>query len=282
VSAKIRIMVESDLDFALGLADREGWDYDLADLRRLRRIFPEGCFLAEYGGVKAGWVVVSTYGNLAWIGSLVVRDNLRGKGIGAALVDHAVRYARELGVKTVGLYSYRDSVGFYEKMGFKRDSVFNHVEGVGREALAPTAMQRPRDVGDVVVFDRRYFQGNRKLLLETLLQEFPSLLLEFQDETGVTGYIAAKNFADGTAEIGPWVCGATRTRVAAQLFASELSQLRSRRISLTIPSQNVEAHRITRKCGFRTKQSVTRMFLDNAEDLPRVDEIYAAAGLDVG
>jgi len=281
LSVNIRPMVESDFDFAVGLANREHWDYDLVDLQRLLRLFPNGCLMAEHGGARAGWVVVSTYGSLAWIGSLVVQDSLRGRGIGAALLNHAVRYAYELGVRTVGLYSYGESVGFYQRMGFKRDCDFEHVEGIGREFSLGTSMRQPRDLGEVAEFDGRYFCGNRKALLEALHEEFPDLLI-FQKEPDVLGYIAGKDFTDGTAEIGPWVCDVTRIEAAEQLFASEFSQLPSRRISLTIPSQNIEAHRIVRKYGFHVKERVARMFVGSAGDLPRVDGIYAAAGLDVG
>jgi len=274
-------MVESDLDFALGLANREGWDYDLADLRRLRRIFPAGCFLAEYGGAKAGWVAVSTYGNLAWIGSLVVQDDLRGKGIGAALVDHAVRYTRELGVKTVGLYSYRNSVGFYERMGFKHDCDFDRIQGMGRKISSKIITRCPSDLGELMEFDRRYFRADRRLLVEALHEDFPDLF-GCEKETDVVGYIAAKSFADGTAEIGPWVCDHRRVDVAEKLFTSELSQLPSRTITLTIPSENMETQRLASRYGFRIKQRVARMSIGSVEDLPVVGAIYAAAGLDVG
>ena len=281
MSVGVRVMVESDLDFTLGLANREGWDYDLADLRRLRRIFPAGCFLAEYGGAKAGWVAVSTYGNLAWIGSLVVQDDLRGKGIGAALVDHAVRYTRELGVKTVGLYSYRNSVGFYERMGFKHDCDFDRIQGMGRKISSKIITRCPSDLGELMEFDRRYFRADRRLLVEALHEDFPDLF-GCEKETDVVGYIAAKSFADGTAEIGPWVCDHRRVDVAEKLFTSELSQLPSRTITLTIPSENMETQRLASRYGFRIKQRVARMSIGSVEDLPVVGAIYAAAGLDVG
>jgi len=279
LNVNIRPMMKSDFGFALDLADQEHWGYDLVDLKRLFRLFPEGCLIAEYGGARAGWVVVSTYGRLAWIGSLVVRDNLRGRGIGTALLDHAVRYSRGLGVKTVGLYSYSQSVGFYTRKGFKRDSDFEHVEG-RVEKISPSSVQQPSDLDEVLEFDAKYFRGNRNLLLEALYKEFPDLFISWK-QARVFGYIAGKNF-DGTAEIGPWVCDVTCVETAEQLFASELNRLPSRTISLTIPSGNLEAHRIVRKYGFHIKQTVTRMFDGSAGDLPRIEGIYAAAGLDVG
>jgi len=277
----VRPMVESDFDFALDLANQEHWEYDLVDLERLFRLFPGGSLVAEHSGAKAGWVLVSFYGILAWIGSLVVRDNLRGKGIGAALLDHAVGYARERGARTVGLYSYSQSAAFYEKEGFRRDSDFEQVEGTGRQSRLKAPIQHPRSIDEVAEFDERYFHGNRKPLLEALHREFPVLLI-LRKETDVLGYIAGKSFTDGTAEIGPWVCDAKHFEEAEKLFASELNQLESKRVSLTISSQNVEVHHMVGEHGFRVKQKVVRMFLGNVADLPLVDGVYAAAGLDVG
>jgi len=277
----VRPIVESDFDFALDLADQEHWEYDLVDLDRLIRLFPGGCLIAEHDGARAGWVLVSSYGSLAWIGSLVVKANLRGRGVGAALLNHAVRYACEQGVRTVGLYSYSQSTGFYERMGFRHDCDFEHVEGAGRKSCSKDILQHPMSIDEVAEFDERYFRGNRRPLLEALHREFPDLVI-FRKETGVLGYIAGKSFTDGTAEIGPWVCGLKHIEVAEELFASELNQLASKRVSLTIPSQNVEVHRIVREYGFRVKQRVARMFLGSVADLPLVDGVYAAAGLDVG
>jgi len=281
LSVTVRAMVESDLQFAVDLANQEHWDYDLTDLNRLRHLFPKGCFVAEHDGIRAGWVVACTYGSLAWISSLVVRDNLRGQGVGAALVKHLVEYARKLGIGTVGLYSYRKSIGFYERIGFKHDSVFEHLEGSSQEAHDGASIRQVSDTGEIAELDRKYFRANREPLLRLLHEEYPHLLLSFQDAE-FTGYIAGKSFSDGSAEIGPWVCEAAQPLSSEHLFASELSRLKSRRIGLTIPVENFEAQRIVQKYGFRVKQRVFRMFLGKAEDLPRIDGIHAAAGLDVG
>jgi len=281
LSVTVRVMRESDLQFAVDLANQEHWDYDLTDVHYLRRLFPKGCFVAEHGGIRAGWVVACTYGTLAWISSLVVRENLRGKGVGAVMVKHLVEYARELRIETVGLYSYEKSVGFYERIGFRHDSVFEHLEGSSQEAHDGAPIRQVSDTGEIAELDRKYFRANREPLLRLLYEEYPRLLLSFQD-AGFTGYIAGKSFSDGSAEIGPWVCEAAPPALSEQLFASELSRLKSSRIRLTIPAENLETQRIVQKYGFRVRQRVFRMFLGRAEDLPRTDGVYAAAGLDVG
>jgi len=281
LSVTVRVMGESDLQFAVDLANQEHWDYDMTDVARLHHLFPKGCFVAEHDGIRAGWVVACTYGSLAWISSLVVRANLRGQAIGAALVKHLVEYARKLGIRTVGLYSYGKSVGFYEKIGFKPDSVFEHLEGSSPKTYYGPFIQQVSDIGKIAELDRKYFRANREPLLRLLHEEYPHLLLSLQD-TGFAGYIAGKSFSDGSAEIGPWVCEAAQPLSSEHLFASELSRLKSSRIRLTIPSENLEAQRIVKKYGFQVEQRVSRMFLGRAEDLPRIDGIHAAAGLDVG
>jgi len=281
LSIVVRSMKETDLKFAMELANQEDWDYDLKDITRLRSLFPSGCFVAEYMGARVGWVVACTYVSLAWVSSLVVRDDLRGKGIGAALVDRLVEYAHDFGIRTVGLYSYRDTVGFYERMGFRQDCEFEHLEGSSRGTNNTTVSQHVTDLKQVTEFDREYFHGNRESLLKLLHQEYPDLLLKSQG-AHMSGYIAGKMFSDNSAEIGPWVCYPTRTLVAEQLFASELGQLRSSKIGITIPSGNSNAHRIVEKHGFKVEHRILRMFQGNAEDLPSIKGIYATAGLDVG
>ena len=188
MSVKIRPLVESDLEFAVELANQENWNYDLEDVKRLRFLFARGCFVAEYDGDKAGWVVACTYGNLAWISSLVVRDDLRGKGIGAALVDQLTRYSRSQGAKTVGLYSYQHSVGFYERMGFKQDGEYKHFEGFGQDTGVQSVTQEAANLGEIGDLDRKYFRANREPLLRLLLEEPSRLLLNIR-ETYLVGYI---------------------------------------------------------------------------------------------
>lgn len=281
MNVNVRHMMRQDFGFALDIAEQERWGYDIADLERLVRLFPEGCLLAEGNSARAGWVLVASYGTLAWIGSLIIRKDLRGKGIGRALLSYAVRHARERGAKTIGVYSYTQSEGFYERLKFKRDCEFEQLEAHVEEPSSGAPLQHIINIDEVAEFDRRYFRGDRKPLLRALHQEFPGLMV-LQKDTHVLGYIAGKSFTGGTAEIGPWVCEEKRTEVAERLLASELSQLASKRVSLAIPSQNTEARRIVEKYGFRTKQRIVRMFLGDPLNLPLTSGIYAAAGLDIG
>ena len=62
------------------------------------------------------------------IGRIAVLPDHRGRGIGQAVVAHLVNQATELGLAQVYLHAQADSVGFYERLGFKGEGpVFDEV-----------------------------------------------------------------------------------------------------------------------------------------------------------
>ena len=50
---------------------------------------------------------------------MAVLNNLQGKGIGRALMNFAENIARDRGYKILSMHARINSVGFYEKMGYK-------------------------------------------------------------------------------------------------------------------------------------------------------------------
>ena len=57
-----------------------------------------------------------------WLEDVVVDESMRGQGLGEAIVQYAIRYARDLGTKKLHLTSNPDRVAannLYRKAGFK-------------------------------------------------------------------------------------------------------------------------------------------------------------------
>jgi GNAT superfamily N-acetyltransferase len=50
---------------------------------------------------------------------MAVLNDLQGKGIGKALMNFAENLARDRGYKKITMHARKNSVGFYEKMGYK-------------------------------------------------------------------------------------------------------------------------------------------------------------------
>jgi GNAT superfamily N-acetyltransferase len=50
---------------------------------------------------------------------MAVLNDLQGKGIGRALMNFAENLARDRGYKKMSMHARKNSIGFYEKMGYK-------------------------------------------------------------------------------------------------------------------------------------------------------------------
>ena len=84
-------------------------------------------FVAEEDGEIIGILTLITYlipsGRKSWIEDVVVNNNIRGKGIGRKLVQHAIDHASAMGITKIDLTSSFERVAtneLYQKMGFKK------------------------------------------------------------------------------------------------------------------------------------------------------------------
>ena len=83
--------------------------------------------LARVDGDIVGMLTLVTFpiptGVRAWIEDVVTDESARGKGVATALIDEAIRLAKEASARTVDLSSRpsRQAAGvLYERMGFEQ------------------------------------------------------------------------------------------------------------------------------------------------------------------
>jgi predicted GNAT family N-acyltransferase len=82
------------------------------------------------------------------IGRIAVLPGYRRRGIGAAIVAHLVNQATETGLPQVYLHAQADSVGFYERLGFRAEGpVFDEVGIPHRRMLRGTTQEDGRKAG---------------------------------------------------------------------------------------------------------------------------------------
>ena len=95
---------------------------DPAQSIRLKQAMDDGLFfVAEIDGAVAGTVMAGWDGHRGWIYSLAVQSGLRRRGIGRALLEHAVAELTSRGCPKVNLQVMSDNLeatGFYERLGF--------------------------------------------------------------------------------------------------------------------------------------------------------------------
>ncbi|MGB8295229.1 MAG: GNAT family N-acetyltransferase, partial [Polyangia bacterium] len=84
-------MTPADVAAGMRLKEIAGWNQTQEDWERFLRASPEGCFVAEWNGQVVGTVTTIVYeGRFAWIGMVLVDPQMRGKGIGTALLEKAI------------------------------------------------------------------------------------------------------------------------------------------------------------------------------------------------
>ncbi|GAA3435451.1 GNAT family N-acetyltransferase [Kutzneria kofuensis] len=150
----------------------------------------------------AGSVVLSRFGpRLAWIGMMLVAERWNRRGLGRALMRHAMDNA---GAGTIALYATDAGLPLYESLGFRATgTVFTHR---GRFAGAGTRTGRTRpftgaDLDAVHRLDAEVTGADRGRLLTGYLR-FAGQVRVLETDGMITGY--AGSWRDGeTVVIGP-------------------------------------------------------------------------------
>lgn len=125
---KIRLMKIEDYDsvYSLWLSCKGMGLNDLDDSRegiaRFLERNPETCFVADDSGI-VGVIIAGNDGRRGYIYHTAVREDMRGQGIAAALVNAALDSLKKCGINKAALVVFdRNTLGnnFWEKMGFSQ------------------------------------------------------------------------------------------------------------------------------------------------------------------
>jgi ribosomal protein S18 acetylase RimI-like enzyme len=108
-----------DIAVFLKMATAENWVAEPWEFAFLLAVFPEGCFcLRDSDGKGIAFVTSMRHEKSGWIGNLIVAEEFRGKGIGAALFRRALEALQAAGVGTFWLTASASGKSLYEKYGF--------------------------------------------------------------------------------------------------------------------------------------------------------------------
>ena len=106
-----------------GLYQAAGWWEKRDNLARIRgMVAGSHCFLAAWEGAAAVGMgrALSDRTNDGYIQDVFVRPELRGRGVGAALVRRLARRLRADGLGWIGLIAADGAWPFYARLGFRR------------------------------------------------------------------------------------------------------------------------------------------------------------------
>jgi len=122
---------EEDRWEVIALGSREFPYVEHPDAFFMERMAKHYFFVAEVDGAFAGFIDMEPVGTEdALIAGFAVRQELRGRGVGRALFDFALRFLKAVGFKKAIIYSKKDNHianKIYRKFGFNAVSENNGI-----------------------------------------------------------------------------------------------------------------------------------------------------------
>lgn len=255
---EIRPFTLADVPFGMMLTDAEEWYRVPADWVRLLRLEPEGAFLAVDDGIPAGTAAVLTLGPVAWIHSVIVLKELRGRGIGEALMRACVDFVDGRGIRTTKLDSVPDTEPFYARVGFREEYPSWRLLADGSSARPKATRLRPKDYPAVFAFDRERTGLDRSRTLAAILRDYPDRAFVVKSRGKVRGYIIVRR-GSRRDPVGPWVADPDDPSLAATLLEAALAVAEDRKLRMCVGGYHETALRIAEELGFTKPDHSTRM-----------------------
>jgi len=256
-----------ELSDFLALAAAENWICGRWEFDFLLSNFPQGCLVMRMDDAPVAFITAIKYGTSGWIGNLVVRRDLRGKGFGSALMGKALEALLEAGARTVWLTASEAGKSIYERLGFDAIDAVKRWYGSGSCGVGGEATDFCRT--DLLALDRAGWGDDRA-----------KIIAEARTRGNVIardgGFLISQPGAEGV-QLGPW--GADGPETAGALL--DIARARAgegTRLFLDVPARNVDAAPLLLSRRFALRGSALLMFLG---DKPAYEpgRIYALASM---
>lgn len=281
MEAAIRTMQRGDVDAAMELAAREGWNPGLHDAACFFAADAQGFLQAELDGQRVGCISAVAYGeDFGFIGLYIVEPAWRGQGMGWQLWQAGM--ARLAG-RMVGLDGVPAQQDNYRRSGFElawRNARFagqaRHDGGPdakGVVALSEVTFEALCDA------DRRVFPAPRAAFLRAWITQPQACGLAVVEHGRLKGWGLIRPCREGH-KIAPLV--ADEPAVAQVLFTALQRRAPPRAaIFLDVPLPNADAVALARRHGMATVFETARMYRGAAPALA-LERVYGLTSFELG
>ena len=257
---EISQFTDEDIAFGKELTDSEDWNRGESDWRRLLLLEPDGFFKATVKGVKAGMVGSIRYDRVAWINSLIVRREFRGRHIGEALMKRCLDHVTSSGATSIKLDSIQGVEPFYERFGFRTEFPSLRFLGNVKDIIPPRmGFSRPR-LDEVLTLDRKEMGIDRGRIIRALFEDPTGRCFAYDGDKGLNGYLLTRQ-AQGRVDLGPCVVKDTDLGTAEDLLRAATISIPSETFKLCVPGKNGDVADMIRSIGFEQFEGPTRMWM---------------------
>ena len=272
-------MTAADLALGLRLSRQAQWNQTETDWRRFLDLGGEGCFVAELDGTAVGTTTTCLFDSVAWVAMVLVDVEVRGRGIGSALLRHALAFLDARGIETVRLDATPAGRPVYEKLGFQPEYDLTRYEGIaphrtteGRTEPATAAM-----IPELIELNRDMTGTNRARLLSRLFDEAPQSMRVVRTHGRLEGFITSRPGANAT-QIGPCIATAQAGPI---LLADAMDRCAGQRVFVDVPSDHVRAVETLAAKGLKAQRHLLRMYRGQ-RIRDRVEALWAGSGPEKG
>lgn len=252
--ARIRPMAWDDLEAAVAVVRAGGWGEHRTQLSFYLRHPACSPLVAEVDGQVVGTGVGTRHGRVGWIGTIMVAQGWRRRGLGTDLARAAMDGLADRGCSSLALVATAMGRPLYEALGFCPDGSYAVMHGPGLAAVeGPVQARRlgPARVEGACALDRLVTGEDRGHLLRWFAPGGWALEDE-QDPNGVRGFYVPTPWARAAAVA---LCpeDGVALLALARLLAGE------RPLTMVVPGQNQAALASLAAAGFQELSRQTRM-----------------------
>lgn len=268
-SGMIRSLSKGDIDACIRVADDREW---VTNHDQWSVLFESGrAYGIEDGADLGGTVVIARYEDLAFVGMMLIRKHLEGRGYGRRLLEFALDDA---GVPNAALYATVFGRPLYVKLGFEDGPPLaicrGHFSGAHAtsQLVADPRTLAPETIARIVSADARAFGYARPEFIRAMLAIAPRIALIDEGQPS----FALTREMDASLHIGPVVADSVES--ALRLVSALASEAEKECVVYAFQ-------------GDRFTQGLAQMGLPQIREIPRMtrgrvrlpNASYYAAGM---
>jgi GNAT superfamily N-acetyltransferase len=275
----IRAMIVRDVPLGMRLKQQAGWNQTEADWRRCLDLEPDGCFVAELDGEAVATTTTCVFGLVAWVAMVLVDAAVRGRGIGTALMRHALAYLDGRGVRSVRLDATPLGQPIYEKLGFAPEFQLARYEGTlpAAPAVGGVIPANPEDREELLHIDREVTATDRRKLLLRLFEERPEAVHLARVAGRNEGFLTVRP-GSRALQIGPCIAA---PGVGPRLLQDAWHRYAGQGVFIDIPTANRMAIQLAEAQRLTVQRRLVRM--GRGEPVhERLEEVWASSGPEKG
>lgn len=278
----IRTFLPTDVDFAAALTAAEGWTGESREvIAGFFHYDPQGCFLAEQDGERAGICIAVNYGRSGFVGELVVVPKARGGIIGPRLLDAAIDYLHDNGTEDIHLDGVLGAVPYYQRVGFRPICRSRRFVGTPpRGESPPVRPMRGDDMDEVCALDQIAFGADRSYFLRLRFRLYPRLARVYESGGRISGFVMGLETGEKIS-VGPWIADAPCPDPTALLRS--LSSVADRPMRIGILETHERGIRLLESLGgFQEHPHSMRMSMGSGRSLGQSRQAFAVCSPAMG